>query len=434
MLQNQYIENKTCRKTEWKISSSQFSKLTKNSIRAIIENLQIEPNPDKQLIPLSIGDPTTFGNLKCPPEVVTAIKKSLDSFQYNGYAPSTGHGAARESVAAYSNKINGTSITSNDVILCSGCSGALELCINVLGERDKNILVPRPGFDVYSTLAGGLGIEIRYYNLIPSKGWEIDLIDLELQIDNNTTAIVVINPSNPCGSVYSEEHLRDIITIAERNYVPIIADEIYEHIVFPNEKFVSMATLSENVPILSCSGLSKRYLVPGWRLGWIVIHDRNNLFNCEVRKSLQSVAQRINGANTIIQGALPDILTNTLETFYTDLTSFLYENAKLCYDLLSRTTGLKPIMPQGAMYMMVGIEMNYFTDLLNGREFVEQLVAEQSVFCLPGECFNYPGYMRLVLTVPTELLKEACERINEFCTKHYRLKEINTIRDLDNSF
>lgn len=167
--------------------------------------------------------------------------------------------------------------------------------------------------------------------LQPTKGWEIDLIDLELQIDNNTTAIVVINPSNPCGSVYSEEHLRKIITIAERNYVPIIADEIYEHIVFPNEKFVSMATLSEKVPILSCSGLSKRYLVPGWRLGWIVIHDRNNLFNSEVRKSLQSVAQRINGANTIIQGALPDILTNTLETFYTDLTSFLYVSGfKLC--------------------------------------------------------------------------------------------------------
>ena len=101
-------------------------------------------------------------------------------------------------------------------------------------------------------------------------------------IDANTVSIVVTNPSNPCGSVYSKKHLLDILAVAERHFLPIIGDEIYDGMVFKGQQFYSLASLSKNVPILSCGGIAKRYLVPGWRVGWILIYDKNETFKKEV--------------------------------------------------------------------------------------------------------------------------------------------------------
>lgn len=124
---------------------------------------------------------------------------------------------------------------------------------------------------------------MRSYNLSPKKQWQIDLKQLESLIDENTAAIVLTNPSNPCGSVFTKDHLLDVIALCEKYCVAIIADEIYEHFVFPNVKYHSISSLSKNVPVLSCGGLTKRFLVPGWRLGWIIIHDRNDVFD-DIRK------------------------------------------------------------------------------------------------------------------------------------------------------
>ena len=105
---------------------------------------------------------------------------------------------------------------------------------------------------------------------------------MEQQIDDNTVAIVVVNPSNPCGSVYSKQHLLDILAVAERHFLPIIGDEIYGGMVFKGQQFHSIASLSRNVPVLSCGGIGKQYLVPGWRLGWILIYDKNETLRKEV--------------------------------------------------------------------------------------------------------------------------------------------------------
>ena len=199
-----------------------------------------------------------------------------------------------------------------DIVLCSGCSCALDLCISVLANPGQNILVPRPGFPLYRTLAEGLGIRTKFYDLNvtyfkkhknkfklpfifiatyiyywftnqPECGWEVDLEHLESQIDDQTAAIVLNNPSNPCGSVYSRSHLNAILQVAERNYVPIIADEIYDYFVceiykrnqfnsfiriksmiiflqvFPGHQFYPLASLTNQVPILTCGGLTKRF-------------------------------------------------------------------------------------------------------------------------------------------------------------------------------
>lgn len=232
------------------------------------------------------GDPTIFGNLKAADETIQAVRNAIDEGKHNGYAHSAGSVVAREAVCKYVAPHQGA-VTPNDVILCSGCSSSIDLCIGAIAETGQNILIPRPGFSIYRTLATGHEIEVRSYNLLPNKQWEIDLEQLEELIDSKTAAIVLTNPSNPCGSVFRKKHLLDVIAICEKYCIPIIADEIYEHFVFPNVEYHSVSSLSENVPVLSCGGLTKRFLVPGWRLGWIVIHDRNNTF-----KELRQVIHR----------------------------------------------------------------------------------------------------------------------------------------------
>ncbi|KAL8603959.1 hypothetical protein ACOMHN_039003 [Nucella lapillus] len=405
-------------RTEWEVRASQFATNTFNPVRCIVDGMKLTPNPDKHMIALSIGDPTVFGNLPVPAAAEEAIIEALKSRKSNGYGPSTGYEKSRKAVADYVSTPT-SEVEARDVVLCSGCSGALDMCITVLANPGQNILVPSPGFSIYKTLAETLGITVRLYNLLPDRSWEIDLEHLTSLIDDNTAALVVNNPSNPCGSVYSKEHLQATLQIAHTHKVPIIADEIYEHFVFEGSTYHPMASLTTTVPILSCGGLTKRFLVPGWRMGWIVVYDRNNVFS-EVRRGLLSLSQRILGPNTLVQAALPDILNNIPQEFFRTTLQYIQKNAEGFYQRFCKIPGLKPVMPQGAMYLMVGIKMANFPEFQSDVQFTEGMVTEQSVFCLPASCFQCPNFFRVVLTVPAEKVDEACDRIEQFCRDHYR--------------
>ncbi len=138
---------------------------------------------------------------------------------------------------------------------------------------------------------------------------------MEKLIDSKTAAIIINNPSNPCGSVYSEQHLKDILKLAEKHKVLIIADEIYADMVFGGEKFHPMARLTTTVPILSTGGLAKRWMIPGWRVGWVFVHDRNNVLK-EVREGLIKLSQLVLGSNSLIQSCLPNLLKETSASYY----------------------------------------------------------------------------------------------------------------------
>lgn len=174
------------RKARWNVRPSDMSNKTFNPIRAIVDNMKVKPNPNKTVISLSIGDPTVFGNLPTDPEVTQAMKDALDSGKYNGYAPSIGYLSSREEVASYYHCPEAP-LEAKDVILTSGCSQAIELCLAVLANPGQNILIPRPGFSLYRTLAESMGIEVKLYNLLPEKSWEIDLKQLESLIDEKNS-------------------------------------------------------------------------------------------------------------------------------------------------------------------------------------------------------------------------------------------------------
>ncbi|CAH1982444.1 unnamed protein product [Acanthoscelides obtectus] len=369
----------------WTVQPSYAAQHCKNFIRDIVDNLNLQPNPEKPVIALSLGDPCVYGNLSPAPEVVQAVADVLVGGRSNGYFPSVGQECARQAVAEYLS-VDGAQISPSDVILCSGCSSALEHAITVLacGKKGHNILIPRPGFPIYRTLAEAIGVGVRYYNLLPEQNWEVDLFHLESQIDHNTAALVINNPSNPCGSVWSEAHLRAVMSVARRRRIPVIADEIYERLVFPGESFISVAALEAGVPTLICGGLAKRFLVPGWRLGWIVVHDETSALH-DIRSALVRLTQRTIGSCTLIQAALPAILQQTPITFHSNLAKTLQRHAQLAYECLKKAKGLTPYMPQGAMYMVVEVDMSGFPMFSGGLELAGRMMEEESVFCLPGE-------------------------------------------------
>jgi tyrosine aminotransferase len=301
----------TTEKSYKKIEITEYARLSVNPLRKLTFESKVVPNPDKKTITLQLGDPTAFGNFPPPKELVNAFRKAVDNdtFLYN---PNAGRFEAREAVAKYSQ--NRGEITADDIVLTSGCNHALEFCIWTLTRPGENVLIPAPCY-TYKPVTDGSGIISNYYKLDPSKDWEIDLKEMESLINEKTRAIVVNHPGNPCGNVFTKEHILDILAIAERHQLPIISDEIYEFMVFPGVDFHPIASLSKNVPVLTCSGLTKRFSVPGIRMGWIIISDRNGAL-VDVKEGLRNCTGRILGPNSTVQFALPEILQNTPQKYF----------------------------------------------------------------------------------------------------------------------
>ncbi|KAI3651594.1 hypothetical protein MP228_002897 [Amoeboaphelidium protococcarum] len=408
-------------KTEWsQVKVSAKSRQTVNPIRNIVDKLKVDPHSSKSLISLSIGDPTVFGNFNPPEHIQDATLQIIKDAKHNGYLPSFGDKAAREAIAQYQS-VEGFELSADDVVVTSGCSGALDLIFDCLCEAGSNVLLPKPGFSLYTTLAQSKGVEIRYYDLDPSRGWQVDLEHVKSLYDSRTSFILVNNPSNPCGSVYDESHLREILQTASNLRLPVVADEIYAHMAFAPNQFYFMAQVAVQngikIPVLSVGGLAKRYMIPGWRLGWIAVYD---LCSCleDVKSGLVALSQLILGANSITQALVPRLLSDTPKSYYEGCLTQLKQNADLCAQLLSSCACLQIVQPQGAMYMMIGLNLNQFKDIADDADFAGKLLAEENVVVLPGQCFQFKNFFRLVVTVPEPVMREACGRIIDFCQRH----------------
>ncbi|PIO52370.1 hypothetical protein TELCIR_26324, partial [Teladorsagia circumcincta] len=201
--------------------------------------------------------------------------------------------------------------------------------------------------------------------------------------------------------------------LAYRYHLVIIADEIYGDLTYDGAVFHPLATLTPKVPIITCDGIAKRWMVPGWRLGWLIIHDRHRVLN-EVRKGLVALSQKIVGPCALVQGALPKILAETPEKYFEHNRQVISKNANIVSKLLKGLEGVHCLQPHGAMYMMISIDRSMYGDDL---KFASELIQEESVYCLPGSAFSSPGWIRLVITHSEEVTEEAMRRIRAFCER-----------------
>jgi tyrosine aminotransferase len=357
--------------------------------------------------------------------VVTA---ALETPHSAGYINACGLPAAREAIAKHhSYPIAGGQVTADNVIVASGCSGTLELVLTALLDPGTAILVPQPGFPLYQVIAESHGASVVYYRLDPDRNWEIDLNHLQNVLSTTTAApirgLLLNNPSNPTGAVYSRQHLRDVVSFCDQHHLPIVADEVYGSLTFGLSEFHPMAKVAaecgNRVPVITTSGLAKQYLLPGWRCGWVVFHD--NAFGTlqEVESGAKRLAQIVLGASHLIQRVIPELLPSApaLDEWKQDLKLTLERQAKFIYRRLSICHGLSAIAPQGAMYSMVRIDLSVL-DVVDDVDFSTKLLQEENVFVLPGSAFGCPNTFRVVFCCDEPLLEAAADRIDQFCLRH----------------
>lgn len=262
-----------------------------NPIRQLLENEMRPPKEHaKTMINLGLGEPSKANGFELPEVINQSIIEAITSETNNGYSHSCGPLPARQAIAE---KFGTEShpIDPNNVFLGFGCSGALYNAMAVLCEVGDQVLVPKPGFPLCQPICQNLGVEFDAYRLLPEEGWKIDLEHLRSLITPKTRAILVNNPSNPCGSCFTAEHIQEILAIADEFKIPIIADEVYYGLSYdPERPFISFGQSTKTVPVICTGAMSKIYCLPGWRCGWTVVYNNQGYFDeVLVRLSMHSM-------------------------------------------------------------------------------------------------------------------------------------------------
>ncbi|XVF66788.1 hypothetical protein PTKIN_Ptkin10aG0066200 [Pterospermum kingtungense] len=393
------------------------------TVRGYLNMLMGNINKDddsKAVIPLGHGDPSHFPSFKTSPAAVDAILDAVGSGKYNCYGPTVGILSARRAIADYLNRDLPCKLLEDDIYLTIGCTQAIEIVSAVLSRPGANILLPRPGFPYYEACAAYNSLEVRHFDLLPEKGWEVDLDAIENLADENTVAIVIINPGNPCGNVFSYDHLKKVAETAQKLGIMVIADEAYDNLAFGSTKYVPMRVFASIVPILTLGSISKRWIVPGWRLGWIVTSDPNGI----LQKSgvIDSIIGFLNisaDPPTFIQAAIPQILENTKDDFFSKIICILREAADLCYNRIKEIPCIAcPKKPEGSMFVMVKLNISMLEDINDDLEFCMKLAKEESVIILPGIAVGLKNWLRVTFAIESSFLEEGLIRLKAFCQRH----------------
>ncbi len=247
---------------------------TKNityAVRDIVVLANEVAKTGKEMLYLNIGDPNLF-DFAPPGHMVEATYKAMLS-NYNGYSPSSGIKPALDSIAREAERKNIKNV--QDIFVTTGASEAIDICLTALVNEGENVLTPTPGYPLYTAIASKLQNMENPYYLNEENGWQPDLDDIRSKINDKTRAIIIINPNNPTGSNCSVDTLKELIKIAKDNNLIIFADEIYDKLLFEGESHTSIASLDSEAPMVTFGGLSKNYMVPGFRIGWgMVSGDR----------------------------------------------------------------------------------------------------------------------------------------------------------------
>ena len=371
-----------------------------------------------EIIKLNIGDPLAYPGLPTPDHMITAYQKALEG-QSNGYSPAYGISELRSSIANNeSNKSNGGwSCDPDDVYVCHGVTEALQIIFATFLNEGDEVLAPGPHYPpymAYPQLFGGKTIE---YRLDPTNGWKIDFDDLKSKMNDRVKLLVLINPNNPTGNVISKEEISEIIDLAsEWDNCTIISDEIYDRLNFSDDHY-STASLSSNVPVITLNGVSKVYYAPGWRIGYMALHDPVSKLN-DIKDGLERLLRSRLCASTPAQyGYIAGLEGN--DDWMKSYSSDLKNRNEHCVELIENIEGLSVEKPQGAFYMFIKLTEDHWKD--RDKEFVLNLLENKHVLTVHGSGFSSQygkDHFRIVFLPSKDILSDAFNRIDEFLKDH----------------
>ena len=369
------------------------------------------------VLKLNIGNPAPFG-FRTPDEVVQDMSRQLVDCE--GYSNSHGLFSARKAIMQYAQLRNIPNVDMKHIYTGNGVSELIQLSMHALIDDGDEVLVPSPDYPLWTacvTLAGGHAV---HYVCDEQNEWNPDLADMESKVTSRTKAIVVINPNNPTGAVYSKEVLEGIVEIARKHQLMIFADEIYDRLIMDGYQHISIASLAPDLPCVTFSGLSKSHMVCGYRVGWMVLSGnlrcmRDFIYGVNMLSNMHLCSNV--PAQSIVQTALGGYQS---VNEYIRPGGRVYEQRNYVYEALNAIDGITAVKPKAAFYIFPKMDVKKF-NITDDEQFALDLLHQKKILITRGGGFNWgePDHFRIVYLPRMEVLRESMEDLADFFA-HYR--------------
>ncbi len=364
----------------------------------------------KEMLYLNIGDPNIYDFAPPRHMIEDTYKAMLDN--HNGYSPSSGIKPALEAIERNAEQKGIKNI--QDMFITTGASEAIDICLTALVNAGENILTPTPGYPLYTAIQSKLQMYENPYYLDEDNNWQPNIEDIKSKINDKTRAIVLINPNNPTGSNYSLESLNQIIDLALEHNLIIFADEIYDKLLMDGVQHTSIASLNSEVPVITFGGLSKNYMVPGFRIGWGIVSGNKNILENYLEAINKILRSRLS-ANHPEQYSIVGALEGNQEHLEIAMQK-LTRRRNMTVDMLNAVPGISCVKPEGAFYAFPKLDIKN-----SDNHFVAELIKETGVVVVPGTGFGQvPGtnHFRAVFLPPEDVLEKAYKSIGDFFGKY----------------
>ena len=365
-----------------------------------------------KILKLNIGNPAPFG-FEAPDDILKDVIHNLPSSQ--GYCESHGIYSARVAVMQYFQQLGILNVDVDDIFIGNGVSELIVMAMQGLLNNDDEVLIPAPDYPLWTAAVSLSGGKPVHYQCDEENNWFPNIADMESKITKKTRAIVLINPNNPTGAVYSKEILEQILDLARKHNLIVFSDEIYDKILYDEAKHISTASLAEDVLIITMGGLSKNYRIAGFRAGWMVItgpklHAEDYLEGLNILASMRLCA------NVPCQHAIQTALGG-----YQSINELIKDDGRLikqrnmAYEMINEIDGLSCNPAMGALYLFVKVDSKKF-NIKNDEQMVLDLLKQEKILLVHGRAFNIKShnYFRLVFLPHVDELKPALERLKHF--------------------
>jgi alanine-synthesizing transaminase len=378
------------------------------AIREVVEHARVLERQGHEVIKLNIGDPVAFG-FRTPSHIDEALIRAIREGRSN-YSDSEGVSELRQAVVR-SLRRKSVDIDEEDVVATTGVTEGLEMLLAATLDDSSEILVPGPSYPAYIEYAKLFGAKPVAYRTVEAKGWRPDLDDIRSKVTDRTKCIIICSPNNPTGSLYTHSDLEALMEVAGEHSMYVISDEIYDRITFERES-ESPAAINRDVPTVILNGLSKVYMSPGWRVGYMAFRDPEGMMS-EIREGVMKQARARLCANTVAQYGLAAALDGPDDDIRA-LCKALVPRRDLAVRRINEIEGLSVTRPEGAFYMFPRIERSLGVD---DKKFVLDVLENCHVLLVHGTGFHQElgkEHFRFVFLAPEDILDEALDRMGAY--------------------
>ncbi|WP_417597400.1 pyridoxal phosphate-dependent aminotransferase [Oceanospirillum sp.] len=382
----------------------------------VLEEAKRMEEEGHRILKLNIGNPAPFG-FEAPEEILQDVLYNLPNAQ--GYCESKGLYSARKAVMQECQRKKIDNVSIEDIYLGNGVSELIVMATQGLLNDDDELLIPAPDYPLWTAatrLAGGKAV---HYICDEQADWYPDIEDIRSKITDRTKGIVLINPNNPTGALYPESLLLQIIEVAREHNLVVLADEIYDKILYDEEKHTSIASLADDVLFLTFNGLSKSYRVAGFRSGWMIISGNKHNAS-DFIEGLSMLSSMRLCANVPAQHAVQTALGG-----YQSINDLilpggrLKEQRDLAWEMLDNIPGISCVKPKGALYLFPKLDVKRF-NIHDDEKFAFDLLKQEKMLIVQGTAFNWPepDHFRIVSLPYVDQLEDAINRIDRFLSKY----------------